>query len=77
MLAAKIIREHPSCLLNSMLDQRNQAAFGITYSPDKHGLWATFSGLYQSGVPVEVDSGQLAELEALPGSNLVTLTADA
>ncbi|MGH9762324.1 MAG: TonB-dependent receptor, partial [Blastocatellia bacterium] len=45
-------------------DQRNEAAFGVTYSRQNHGLWASFSGTYQSGVPVDLGSDQLSQLQS-------------
>jgi hypothetical protein len=52
-------------------DQRNQGAFGLTYYHHRSGLWGSFSGAYQSGVPVEVDPERLAQLELQPGADLV------
>jgi outer membrane receptor protein involved in Fe transport len=51
-------------------DQRNVASFALTYA-GRHGLWTTFTGRYESGVPMELPDLDDAALHALPGSNLV------
>ena len=38
-------------------DQRNEAQFQVSYNHRKSGLYATFSGRYDSGVPVDVEPG--------------------
>jgi outer membrane receptor protein involved in Fe transport len=38
-------------------DQRNEAHFQVSYNHRPSGLYATFSGRYDSGVPVDVDPG--------------------
>ena len=38
-------------------DQRNEAQFQVSYNHRKSGLYATFNGRYDSGVPVEVEPG--------------------
>jgi outer membrane receptor protein involved in Fe transport len=52
-------------------DQRNVASFAITYAARRRDLWTSFSGRYESGVPLELPDLDSAELQALPGSNLV------
>jgi len=52
-------------------DQRNVASFAITYSATRRGLWTSFSGRYESGVPLELPDLDSEELQALPGANLV------
>jgi TonB dependent receptor/Carboxypeptidase regulatory-like domain len=52
-------------------DQRNVGDLGISYTFPRHGLWSTFSGRYESGVPIEVDPDQLDSLRQLPGAHLV------
>lgn len=52
-------------------DQRNVGSFGLTYSAKRRGLWTSFSGRYESGVPIELPDLDPSELRALPGSNLV------
>src|SRR5262249_36683933 len=52
-------------------DQRNQGSFAVAYYHHKSGLWASFSGAYESGVPVELDPESLAQLKARPGADLV------
>jgi hypothetical protein len=52
-------------------DQRNQASLGVTYYHHKSGLWGSFSGSYESGVPVELDPDRLSQLESQPGADLV------
>ena len=52
-------------------DQRNVASFGVTYLAPKRGVWASFAGRYESGVPLELPDLDPEELQALPGSNLV------
>ncbi|HEY7097415.1 MAG TPA: TonB-dependent receptor [Terriglobales bacterium] len=57
-------------------DQRNVASFAVTYSSRWHGLWTTFSGRYESGVPLELPDLDPAELQALPGANLVNFDSE-
>ena len=52
-------------------DQRNVGSFGITYTAPMQGLWASFVGRYESGVPLELPDLDSDELHALPGANLV------
>lgn len=54
-------------------DQRNVASFGVTYSARQHGIWTSFSGRFESGVPLELPDLAPGELSALPGANLVNL----
>ena len=54
-------------------DQRNVGSFAVTYSHVRSGLWATFSGRYESGVPIEVDPDHLPQLQSQPGADLVNL----
>jgi hypothetical protein len=51
-------------------DQRNVGSFAITYS-GRHGLWTSFTGRYESGVPLQLPNLDPAALAALPGANLV------
>jgi outer membrane receptor for ferrienterochelin and colicin len=52
-------------------DQRHVAAFGMSYDDDRSGFWASFSGRYESGTPLEVDEDEIDELMERPGSELV------
>jgi len=54
-------------------DQRNVSSIGVSYDHAKSGFWATFSGRYESGTPLEVDEGDLAELGDRPGSELIDI----
>ena len=38
-------------------DQRNEAHFQVSYNHRRSGLYATFNGRYDSGVPVDVEPG--------------------
>jgi len=38
-------------------DQRNEAQFQVSYNHRRSGLYTSFSGRYDSGVPVDVDPG--------------------
>ena len=38
-------------------DQRNEAQFQVSYNHRRSGLYASFSGRYDSGVPVDVEPG--------------------
>ncbi len=38
-------------------DQRNEAQFQVSYNHRRSGLYATFNGRYDSGVPVDVEPG--------------------
>jgi outer membrane receptor for Fe3+-dicitrate len=61
----------PGTLFTPDHDQRNVASFAITYSARHRGLWTSFSGRYESGVPLELPDLDPSELQALPGSTLV------
>ena len=52
-------------------DQRHVAAFGASYDRPGGGFWTSFGGRYESGTPLEVDEGELDELMARPGGELV------
>lgn len=52
-------------------DERNVAAFGVTYRHEKSGLWSGLCGRYESGVPLEIDPDRLQELESSLGADLV------
>ncbi len=52
-------------------DQRNVGSFGVTYSHHRTGLWASFSGRHESGIPLEVDEEDLEELRSERGAELV------
>jgi outer membrane receptor protein involved in Fe transport len=52
-------------------DQRNVASFGITYAARQRGIWTSFSGRFESGVPLELPDLDLSTLHALPGAELV------
>ncbi|HEX4486888.1 MAG TPA: TonB-dependent receptor [Terriglobales bacterium] len=52
-------------------DQRNVASFALAYAAERRGLWASFNGRYESGVPLELPDLDDDALHALPGSNLV------
>jgi outer membrane receptor protein involved in Fe transport len=52
-------------------DQRNVGSFGVTYDHAGTGSWASFTGRYESGTPLEVDEDEIDELFERPGSELV------
>jgi outer membrane receptor for ferrienterochelin and colicin len=52
-------------------DQRNVGALGISYDHARTGFWASFTGRYESGTPLEVDEDELDELMERPGHDLV------
>ena len=52
-------------------DQRNVGAFGLSYHHRRSGFWATFSGSYGSGTPLEVEEEEIEELSERPGADLV------
>ena len=54
-------------------DQRNAAAFALTYSGAWRGVWTSFTGRFESGVPLGLPDLNPEELESLPGANLVNL----
>ena len=51
-------------------DQRHVAAFGLSYDHPRTRFWASFSGRYESGTPLEVDEDELDELMERPGAEL-------
>lgn len=54
-------------------DQRNVGSFAVIYTAQRRGLWSSFTGRYESGVPIEVPENQLARLSTFPGASLVNL----
>jgi outer membrane receptor for ferrienterochelin and colicin len=54
-------------------DQRHVGAFGITYDRESGGFWASMTGRYESGTPLEVDDDDLDELAERPGGDLIDL----
>ncbi len=52
-------------------DQRNAGAFGVHYYHRRSGVWGTFSGRHESGVPLEVDEESIENLISRPDSDLV------
>jgi hypothetical protein len=52
-------------------DQRNQGAAGITYYNRGSGAWGSFSGSYQSGVPLGAGGEPLTGLQGQPGADLI------
>jgi hypothetical protein len=52
-------------------DERNVAAFGVTYRHGRSGLWMSFSGRHESGVPLEINPDRLEDLKLSPGADLV------
>jgi len=57
-------------------DQRNVASFGVTYSSSWHGAWTTFTGRFESGVPLELPDLDPDQLAGLPGANLVNFDTE-
>ncbi len=57
-------------------DQRNVGSFGVTYVAPRYGLWTSFSGRYESGVPLELPDLDPDELKGLPGANLVNFDTE-
>ena len=54
-------------------DQRHVGAIGVSYDHAASGFWASFTGRYESGTPLEVDEDELEELRARPGSELIDI----
>ena len=52
-------------------DQRNVASFALTYMGRKYGMWTSFTGRFESGVPMELPDLDRDELRQLPGAELV------
>lgn len=55
-------------------DQRNTGSFAVIYQHERSRFLLSFSGRHESGVPLEVEEGRIAELKAAPGSELVNFT---
>ena len=49
--------EVPGLIFANDHDQRNEAQFQLGYNHKRSGLYATFSGRYDSGVPTDVEPG--------------------
>jgi TonB dependent receptor-like, beta-barrel/Carboxypeptidase regulatory-like domain len=52
-------------------DQRNAASFSSLYTSSRRGIWTSFSGRYESGVPIELPDLDSSTLHSLPGAQLV------
>ncbi|HWZ83104.1 MAG TPA: TonB-dependent receptor [Terriglobales bacterium] len=52
-------------------DQRNVASFALTYMARRHGMWSSFSGRFESGVPLQLPNLDPEQLRGLPGAELV------
>jgi outer membrane receptor protein involved in Fe transport len=52
-------------------DERNTVSFAVTYNLRSKGLWASFLGRHESGMPLEVDEDSIDELRMRPGADLV------
>jgi outer membrane receptor protein involved in Fe transport len=52
-------------------DQRNVGSVGVSYDHVPTGFWASFSGRYESGTPLEVDEDEFDELSDRPGAELI------
>ena len=52
-------------------DQRNVASFALTYMAHRYGMWSSFSGRFESGVPLDLPDLDPDQLAGLPGANLV------
>ena len=50
-------------------DQRNVAAFGVTY--EYRRIWTFFTGRHESGVPLEIEGEELEELREEAGADLI------
>ena len=56
-------------------DQRNVGSFAVIYDAHRRGFRSSFTGRYESGVPIDVPEDQLGRLSTFPGANLVNLSA--
>ena len=54
-------------------DQRHVGAFGLSYDHVRSGSWASFTGRYESGTPLEAGDDDLHDLLERPGSELVDI----
>ena len=52
-------------------DVRNSVSFGMTYQLKREGIWVSFLGRHESGVPLEVEEEELDELRSRTGADLV------
>jgi outer membrane receptor protein involved in Fe transport len=52
-------------------DQRNVAAWGLTYEHERSGFWASLYGRHESGTPLEVDEEEFDEAMERRGAELV------
>jgi hypothetical protein len=70
-LADEFIEIGPGTRFIPDQDERNAASFAVTYNLRSKGLWASFLGRYESGMPLEVEDESLDELRSRPGADLV------
>jgi len=56
-------------------DQRNVGSFEIAHTRPWRNAWASFSGRYESGVPIDLPDEGLAQLTNRPGADLVNFAA--
>jgi hypothetical protein len=52
-------------------DQRNVGSFAVSYTRPWRSAWASFSGRYESGVPLDLPAESLPDLSSRPGAGLV------
>jgi hypothetical protein len=52
-------------------DQRHVGAFGVSYDAAAGDFWASFTGRYESGTPLEVGDEEIDELMERPGASYV------
>ncbi len=72
-LEDEVIEIGPGTAFTPDHDQRNVGAFGVSFDADTRGFWASVTGRYESGTPLEVDDDDLDELEERPGAELVDI----
>ena len=72
-LEDEVIEIGPGTAFTPDHDQRNVGAFGVSFDADTRGFWASVTGRYESGTPLEVDDDDLDELQERPGAELVDI----
>jgi hypothetical protein len=67
-LEDEVIEIGPGTAFTPDHDQRNVGAFGVSFDDENRGFWASVTGRYESGTPLEVEEDDLDELMERPAA---------
>ncbi len=70
-LEQDVIEIGPGTAFTPDHDQRHVGSFGVSYDDERRGIWASLTGQYASGTPLELEEDDLDEVSERPGAELV------